>query len=326
MSVDETIVNYRKPKPTPGGRGDAPQVRMPKPAPGAKSAVPSLDLSPASSGAPSATPASSGGTLPGVALPGAPAFGVSLPPVDKAYGNTLNPLLAAAQPLIDEIAFLNQPGDEKPLDSYRQTLAGAIGRFEMACGQNSVDEDSILYARYVLCTVLDEMVNKTPWPNKGEWNRHSLLAQFHGETGGGEKFFDLLEHLLIHPASHLAVLELMFVCLNLGFEGKYHLVPRGHLQLEQVKDNLYQVIRLQRGDAETTLSPHWQAASGKRQTLVGYVPAWVILAVSGLLLLLMFSGFHYLIEEQGDAAVTRISELAHAPHGAAKDMAKEKVQ
>ena len=320
MSVDETIVNYRKPKPTPGGRGDATQVRMPKPAPGARGGVPNLELSPSQS-QPLSGASSADGTLPGGTLPD-----VALPATGKVYGNTINPLLAAAQPLVDEIAALNQPGDEKPLESYRQKLVTAMGQFEMSCGQSGVDEDSILYSRYVLCTALDEMVNKTPWPNKGEWNRHSLLAQFHGETGGGEKFFDLLDHLLIHPASHLAVLELMFVCLNLGFEGKYHLVPRGHLQLEQVKDNLYQVIRLQRGDAEPGLSPHWQAASGKRQKLVGYIPAWVIVAVSGLLLMLMFSGFHYLIEEQGDAAVNRIGELASAPGDSRPESGQKSLQ
>ncbi|MDX1693226.1 MAG: type IVB secretion system protein IcmH/DotU [Ketobacteraceae bacterium] len=291
-SADDTIVNYRKPKPSPGGRLDHTRG-------GAGNSVPKTPAEP-----PVLT-----STIPGTGLPPSANPTMAQEGSRRVCENALNPLLAAAQPLIDEIAALNRPREDIRLESYRQELAAGVNQYERQCGQAGLGEDLVLYGRYVLCTVLDEMVNKTPWPEKGEWNRHSLLAQFHGETGGGEKFFDLLDHLLIHPASHLPVLELMFVCLNLGFEGKYHLVPRGHLQLEQVKDNLYQVIRLQRGEAEQSLSPHWQPASGKRQKLMGYIPAWVMVAVTGLLLLAMFSGFRYLIDDQGDRVRQQIEAL-----------------
>lgn len=227
----------------------------------------------------------------------------------KIYENHANPLLAAAQPLLNEVADLHQAVQEQPIEQYRQRLVVEIQQFEMACGQIEIDEETLIYARYVLCTVLDEMVNKTPWQGKGEWNRHSLLAQYHGETGGGEKFFALLDHLLTHPAKHIQVLELMFVCLNLGFEGKYHLEQRGHLQLEKVKDNLYQVIRMQRGEPEQQLSPNWQGITDTRNPLMRYVPAWVIAAVSALILVGMFSGFSYLIEQAGNETVATINSL-----------------
>lgn len=287
-TTDETIVNYTKPKPTPGPvAADATKARLNRPAPGGRAITTSNDL-------------------PGVSQAVQPAIEQ---PVIKVYLNQLNPLLAAAQPLLNEIVALSQMTDDKPIESYRQQLVSEVGKFEMQCGQNGIDEETLIYARYVLCTVLDEMVNKTPWQARGEWNQHSLLAQFHGETGGGEKFFDLLDHLLIHPAKHIHTLELMFVCLNLGFEGKYHLIQRGHLQLEKVKDNLYQAIRLQRGEPDQQLSPHWQGVTDKRHRLIGFIPAWVILAVAGLILVAMFSGFHYLIEEQGDKAVLALENL-----------------
>ena len=289
-SADDTIVNYRNPKPSPGGRLDQTRVNLPQ-TPKSATAV--------------SNPPPEPREIP-VLQPETISF---MDSAARSYENKLNPLLAAAQPLVDEVAWLNNTGEASQPESYRERLAHKVSQFERQCGMSGVDEDSILYARYVLCTVLDEMVNKTPWPDKGEWNRQSLLARFHGETGGGEKFFDLLDHLQLHPATHLAVLELMFVCLNLGFEGKYHLVPRGYLQLEQVKDNLFQLIRLQRGEPEQSLSPHGHSVSGRRHKLIGYLPAWVILAVTGLLLLTMFSGFRFLIDEQGDRVAQEIQNL-----------------
>lgn len=293
-SADETVVNYRKPRPSPGGRLDKTQVTV-KPEP----ALPGSCKKPATRRV--EMPLSSEDPLAGGQTN------------RKAYENPLNPLLAAAQPLVDQIAWLQNVGDVRQPDNYRQALVTAVTQFERRCGLVGVDEDNIIYARYVLCTVLDEMVNKTPWSDKGEWNRQSLLAQFHGETGGGEKYFDLLDHLQLHPASHLDVLELMLVCLNMGFEGKYHLVPRGLLELEQAKDNLFQLIRLQRGEPEQALSPHWHATSAKAHTLIGYIPAWVVLAVTGLLLLTMFSGFRYLIDGERDRVVQQIESLPLDP-------------
>jgi type VI secretion system protein ImpK len=51
------------------------------------------------------------------------------------------------------------------------------------------------------------------------WSRHSLLVTFHNETWGGEKFFQLLAKLAQNPQQHAHLLELMYYCLALGFEG-----------------------------------------------------------------------------------------------------------
>ena len=226
--------------------------------------------------------------------------------------NEINPLLAAAHPVMMEMTHLNQAVDEPNIESFRQRLVRGIQDFERACNEQQVDEESLIYARYVLCTVLDELVNKTPWQHKGEWNRHSLLAQFHGATGGGDKFFALLEHLSQQPAKNLNCLELMFVCLNLGFEGKYHLLAKGHLQLEKVKEGLYQAVRRQRGDIEQQLSIHWQGIRDKQNPLMRYVPAWVFMAVTGVLLLSMFTGFSVLMERRGDAILAELTDLPTA--------------
>src|SRR5690606_2760817 len=113
----------------------------------------------------------------------------------------------------------------------------------------------------------------------------SLLSQFHNETWGGEKFFLMLDRAIREPARNLALLEFLYVCLALGFEGKYRVLERGRAQLDQVRDNLYRTLRQVRGEYERELSPHWRGVEDRRSRLARFVPLWAVAAFTGLLLL-----------------------------------------
>ncbi len=63
----------------------------------------------------------------------------------------------------------------------------------------------------------------TPWGAQSDWSTQSLLVTFHREAAGGEKFFQILDRVSGEPQRYRALLELLYVCLALGFEGKYRL-------------------------------------------------------------------------------------------------------
>ena len=79
------------------------------------------------------------------------------------------------------------------------------------------------------------MVLSTPWGGESEWSHQSLLSTFHNETLGGEKFFLILERVMPDPATNLELLELMYLCLSIGFKGKYLLQASGEQQLEDLR-------------------------------------------------------------------------------------------
>ena len=133
--------------------------------------------------------------------------------------------------------------------------------------EKNISSEIILAARYVICAALDEAVLKTPWGAESAWTQRTLLSTFHSETHGGEKFFLLLDKMKERPAQNLDMLELMYVFLSLGFEGKYHLNPRGREILEKIRDELFQIIRTFRGEYERALSPRWQGLGRTKNTL-----------------------------------------------------------
>ena len=277
-------------RPNPGGRSKAPPPPPPRQS-YAGTAAPTPAAAPAQ-------PMGSGFFQPG----NNPEQGWGYPQQQRALDN---PLLAAASTLLERIAQLAVQTEAHEVMPYRDGCVQQLQAFEQQLLHQDVSEETRFYARYVLCTVIDELVNKTHW-GSGVWSKQSLLSQFHGETGGGERFFQLLEYLQQTPAKNIHLLELMYVCLGLGFEGKYRLDPRGYAQLEGLRDNLFHLIRLQKGEPERDLSPHWQRVTKRRNPLSRYLPLWVVVAVVGVLMLGTYSGFSYLLNERSTALLMKL--------------------
>ena len=109
----------------------------------------------------------------------------------------------------------------------QQQLVNELRQFENRVLQQGVSQEHTRIASYALCTLLDETVLNTPWGAQSHWGHQSLLVIFHKEAWGGEKFFQILEHLVRQPAQNLNLIELFWLCLCLGLEGKYRIVQNG---------------------------------------------------------------------------------------------------
>lgn len=222
----------------------------------------------------------------------------------ESFNLGLNPLVTAASTLLSEVVRLKHSHEGEELHALNQRLAGELKLFEHRALHEGVESSQVMAARYVLCTVLDEAVVTTPWGNESEWARISLLSSFHNETFGGEKFFQLLERLSRNPVKHLPMLELMYLCLSLGFEGKYRVLPRGMLELEAVRDSLYRQIRQLRGDVPREVSPHWQGLKDTRRRLVRIVPWWLVALFTLGCLAMLYGGFAWVLGEQRDSVLS----------------------
>ena len=203
----------------------------------------------------------------------------------------INPLVAAANPLLNIIPQLRGSLTHPNSSGLRDSLAQGVREFEAQARAEGASTETAIAARYALCTLIDETAASTPWGVSGAWAQHGLLAMFHGETEGGEKFFQLLARLAENPHAHRDVLELMYVCLQLGFEGRYRIMDGGQRQLEAIRRRLLAIIRKERGEPERELSPSWQGAGQIVQARMTWLPVWVSAAVAALVLVAAYIGF-----------------------------------
>jgi type VI secretion system protein ImpK len=149
------------------------------------------------------------------------------------------------------------------------------------------------------------------------WASRSLLVAFHNEAFGGEKFFLILQKLSQAPKENVDALELMYLCLALGLEGRYRVIDNGRSQLDALRERLQQLIAEQRQALETELSPHWQGASGKGEPLWRMVPVWILGAAAAVILILLQLFLGHSLGAKSDAVFASLLSLKTAPPAAA---------
>ncbi|QJQ18876.1 DotU family type IV/VI secretion system protein [Pseudomonas sp. SK] len=230
-------------------------------------------------------------------------------PASGSFNVGLNPLVAAAGELLSEVVRLKHSDTAEDLANLKERLSACIRAFEARTHYEGVENGQVTVARYLLCTVVDEAVVTTPWGNESQWSQMSLLSAFHNETFGGEKFFALLDRMSKNPVKHLAMLELMYLCLSLGFEGKYRVIDRGMSELEGIRDALYRQIRQLRGDVPRELSPRWEGLDRQRNSPVRIVPWWSVALFTLVSLVVMYSGFAWVLGEQRTAVLQPFQTL-----------------
>jgi len=229
---------------------------------------------------------------------------VSSGPVPKL--GRLNPLERAASGLLALITRLNMSHSQSDPIGLKNKIIGEIKQFQIYAQSEHIDPQTVSSASYVLCTVLDEAVINTPWGNQSNWPQQSLLAYFHKEVEGGKRFFDLLKSVAQNPGKNRYLLELMYICLALGFEGQYRLIEGGKNKLVGIREWLYQILQKERGIAEQTLSPHWEGLIDRRNPLMQLIPFWVFGAITAVLLALIYSVFLYKLNSDSDPVFKEI--------------------
>lgn len=222
----------------------------------------------------------------------------------------LNPLVNSASMLIAVYEKTRNSASHPDVSGLHQRLINEIKSFDTRARERGIKPEIVLAARYILCTVLDEAVLNTPWGAESPWAQKSLLSTFHNETAGGEKFFLILDRMRQSPAENLFILELIYICLSLGFEGKYKVVHRGKELVEQTRDELFGVIRTYRGEYERGLSPSWQGLGKIRNTLAQYVPMWVVASIVGGFMLLSYSGFRLWLYQSSSPVADKLTTIA----------------
>lgn len=252
-----------------------------------------------------------------------PATPVSEPPRSagpaQLHGVGLNPLVRAANPLLDLVPPLRRMASHPDVEALRMQLIQAIKNFEASAKAAQVQHDQIAAARYALCTLLDETISSTPWGGGGVWASRSLLVAFHNEAFGGEKFFLILQKLSQAPKDNVDALELMYLCLALGLEGRYRVIDNGRSQLDALRERLLQLIAQQKTPVEAELSPHWKGASGKGEPLWRMVPVWIMAAAAAVILILLQLFLGHRLGSASDPVFANLLSLKTAPQPTAAE-------
>ncbi len=235
------------------------------------------------------------------------AIGAALPERIGLEGS--NALLSCANPLLALVPQLRSTASLPDPAALKESLGNGVRGFEQAAARADVPRESIIAARYILCTFLDETAASTPWGSGGVWSTDTLLVRFHNETWGGEKVFLLLSKLAEDPRRNRDLLELIYVCLALGFVGRYRVLDNGRAQLEQLRERLYQMLREVSPAPERALSARWAPTSVRQTSWLSAAPFWAFFALIGALTLGVYFAYGFLLANRSDPVFASIQSI-----------------
>lgn len=218
-------------------------------------------------------------------------------------------LVAAARPQLNLLDRLRSMPDVPDPEQLRMAAIEEMRSYERKVANAGVDVEQARIAHYVLCATIDDVVLATPWGGASNWSASSLVSTFHRDVQGGERVFELLEHLHRDPGRNRDLLMLLYLCLSLGFRGRLRVSPRGALELSHYRDSLYRTLQGTMGDQERELSPAWRGLNARdaKRGFKHLLPAF--LALMTLALALGYIGLLGLLNTETDALATKIALL-----------------
>jgi type VI secretion system protein ImpK len=238
----------------------------------------------------------------------APAIERHAAAADIAALGGLNALIEAANPILAAVPQIRHALRHPDPSALRARLREQIDAFERSALAAGICHDTMQTARFALCALLDDSAAATPWGR----NWASLVGEIDGQANGADKFFSVLGQLLTQRARQGELLEFFYVCLALGFEGRYRSGEGGRQALAQARTRLYEVIEPRAGKWPE-LSARWRGAQMRARRVPGALVLWAAASACALLLATLYFGFSVLLGARSDPVARELARLKLAP-------------
>lgn len=145
-----------------------------------------------------------------------------------------------------------------------------------------IPEQDMIDAKFALAAFADEVIYHSSWPGKTQWLSNPLQLQFFQLNTAGDQFFVNLDNL--HGQRNRAhVAQIYFLCLALGFQGKYRL--RHQEGLQAVVEGLGNYVALAEGGGDQ-LAPNAERKDGGGSAVRRELP-YLFIAIGFLVLALI---------------------------------------
>ncbi|MGO3055724.1 MAG: type IVB secretion system protein IcmH/DotU [Halomonas sp.] len=228
----------------------------------------------------------------------------------RLRGHNINPMIDAASSLLGMVVRVRQLDSAGDIDRLYRQVVDEVTSIEIELTEQGYDRPTLLAYRYVLCSFVDEAVMGMSWGRQSKWAEHSLLTRFHNETWGGEKVFSILARLQQEPERYLDMLAFIYLCLCLGFEGRYRVMSDGREEYERIVRALGdQLAGLSPQPDEILTTPLSNVVHTHHQRASQGMPSWAIFAVFFVSMTLIYLGFSWALDQQAEHVTSLLNQL-----------------
>lgn len=196
-----------------------------------------------------------------------------------------NDIVSLATPTLDLVLRL-KAGLIAASNDLRPSVAALLKEMEERAETLRYSQKVVNQVKFALAAFVDETVLTNDFPLKEEWEKYPLQLEYFGEHLAGITYFERLKDMCQnHLDTMVDAIEIYYLCLLLGFKGKYKIYLEHELKgvIETTAEYLRKAGRLQ----AVELSPHWlvqdQPEPPKKKTL----PIWFKISTLSLVVLMI---------------------------------------
>ncbi len=220
-----------------------------------------------------------------------------------------NPLIMAAKPIITLANAMNQTTSGLSVEQVLYKFSNLLSDFEEQAEKNRASFETIKAGKYCLCAFIDEAAVRAGWANE-EWSKGSLLFKTFDETWGGERFFEILDTAVQDSEKNIHLIELVYLCLEFGYRGKYHVVKDGDLELEKRKNELSKTIKNNRPNLFGTLFIQDKVEENNQQKSKITIPVWALAILCALLIAALYTMLQSLLGSKFGEVSSHVNNLS----------------
>jgi type VI secretion system protein ImpK len=167
-------------------------------------------------------------------------------------------LIGLAAPVLELVLKL-RTGVVAPSNEVRPVVNDLLAQLDQSGRSLRCPAEQIEAIKFALVAFIDETVLSpaNDFPLRREWEQLPLQLEYFKEHLAGNKFFERLDTLLTQPETEgVDVVEVYYLCLLLGFKGKYNFYLLEE-QLGSAIANVAEYLRRAGRLKPNALSAHW---------------------------------------------------------------------
>lgn len=202
----------------------------------------------------------------------------------------------------DLLAFaleLRRSGDPGDAEVLRAKIDERFRDMDVRARQADVPQQDVQLAKYAIAAFIDETILTSSWTIKDSWADKPLQLAYFNDFSAGEEFYTKID--AARGAKNASVMEVYYLCLALGFRGKY-VDLQGMEKKKILMDTMLREIKAAQPGGAPGLSPRWQPPDAL-PALARNFPAWLVAAACGLFLLGLFVLLSFLLGLRADSVL-----------------------
>lgn len=223
---------------------------------------------------------------------------------DEAKTRRLSEVYSPCFTLVLQLRSTDAFGDAELL---RQRIKRLLEKAGQDAARAGAAHEDVQAAKFALVAFIDETILSSEWAQKDHWLARPLQLEIYDRYDAGEEFFVKLDELRAQRNLRAEVLEVYYLCMALGFKGRYQLHDQERLRL--LIEETYAELKRTPGMGVGVLSTHGKPRDQVATEVKSKLPAWIVIVGAAVLGLVIYLGMSFYISRAAQDTVRAIDDV-----------------